>query len=133
MRSTGSTYQFSGQGGVPVSVVLDSFFHYPSVGKGAAARRVDLVRSQQALMSYQFVLGRDTVALDTIPLRVELNSGVGQVLTYAGDVAGHAVRLSYAFPKDTADSYPDSRFRQCRVGTTGQYARDALAGDAGAE
>lgn len=105
VRSSGSTYMFSARGGVPVSVVLDSFHRFPSDRRGVGARPVELVRTNQTLMSYRLVLGRDTIALDTIPLRVEKVSGVAQLLTYAGDVAGHALRLSYAFPTDTADSY----------------------------
>ena len=107
-----ATYLFSTRGAVPVSVVLDS---YPSHAKGtgpqtcksgkAPAWCVQLVRAQRAFLSYRLVLAQDTIALDTIPLRVEHAPGVGQIVSYAGDVAGHALRLAYAFPGDTADGY----------------------------
>ena len=84
-------------------MVLDS---YPSLRKGISARSVELVGTRRALTSYRLVLGRDTVALDTIVLRVERTSVPGtQGVTYTGDIAGHAVRLAYMFSLDTADSY----------------------------
>lgn len=102
VRTSRSTYMFSMRGAVPVSVVLDS---YPSHRKGISARSVELVANKHALMSYRLVLGRDTVALDTITLRAEHTTPVANDVTFAGDVAGHTVRLSYVFPADTADSY----------------------------
>ena len=102
VRTSHSTYTFSARGGVPVSVVLDS---YPSHRKSIGARSVELVGTRHVLTSYRIVLGRDTVALDTIPLRVTYAPLAAQVVTYATDIVGHAVRLMYAFPSDTADSY----------------------------
>ena len=112
VRTALATYGLSTRGAVPVSVVLDS---YPSHGKGfgpqscksgkAAAWCVQLVRAQSAFTSYRVLLGRDTIALDTIPLRVEQSTAPGQAVSYSGDVAGHALRLTYAFPADTADAY----------------------------
>ena len=112
VHTSHATYAFSARGGAPVSVVLDS---YPSHRKGSSAQRcksgnapvwcVELVRTRRTLMSYQVVLGRDTTALDTMPLRVAQTNGVTETVTYTGEIAGHAIRLVYAFPSDTADSY----------------------------
>ena len=100
-RTLYSTYTFNTRGAVPVSVVLDS---YPSHRKDTGPRSVELVGNRRVLTSYQLVLGRDTVVLDTISLRVE-RAATTQVVTFTGDIAGHAVRLAYAFPQDSANSY----------------------------
>ena len=103
VRTSHSTFAFNTRGAAPLSVVLDS---YPSLRKGIGARSVELVGTRRALTSYRLVLGRDTVALDTIALRVERTSVPGtQGVTYTGDIAGHAVSLAYVFSLDTADSY----------------------------
>ena len=102
VRTLLSTYKFSARGAVPVSVVLDS---YPSTRKDIAAQSVQLNGAQHALISYQLVLGRDTIVLDTASLRVSQVSSPEQSLTYTGEIAGRVLRLMYMFPSDTADSY----------------------------
>ena len=94
-----ATYVLSSRGAAPVSVVLDS---YPSRRPGTTGRPVNLVRPHAPLMRYRLALGRDTVALDTVPLRVEKHDVAGApAVTYAGNVAGHAVQLAYTFVPDS--------------------------------
>ncbi|MEP6998931.1 MAG: YidC/Oxa1 family insertase periplasmic-domain containing protein [bacterium] len=112
VHTSHTTYAFSSRGGVPISIVLDS---YPSHRKGigpqscksgkSAAWCVELVKPRTALSSYRLALGRDTISLDTVPLRVSHETGVKNVLTYTGDIAGHSLRLAYDFPLDSANSY----------------------------
>ncbi|MEO8621297.1 MAG: YidC/Oxa1 family insertase periplasmic-domain containing protein [bacterium] len=112
VHTSHATYAFSTRGGVPISIVLDS---YPShrTGTGpqncksgkSAAWCVELVKPHTALTSYRLALGRDTIGLDTVPLRVTHETGVKNVITYTGEVAGHSVRLAYDFPQDSASSY----------------------------
>jgi YidC/Oxa1 family membrane protein insertase len=99
VRTTRSTYAFTSRGAAPISVVLDS---YPSRRPGFAGRKVELVRPRTMLVHYRLALGRDTVGLDTVPLRAEQRDDAGaQSLTYTGDVAGHAVRFGYTFVPDS--------------------------------
>jgi YidC/Oxa1 family membrane protein insertase len=94
-----STYAFTSRGAVPISVVLDS---YPSRSPSLKGRRVELVRPHTTLARYQLALGRDTIALDTVALRATYHDTSGApTLTYTGDVAGHAVRIGYAFVPDS--------------------------------
>jgi YidC/Oxa1 family membrane protein insertase len=102
VHTSHATYRFSARGAAPISVVLDS---YPSHRKGVGAQSVELVGAHRSLTSYRLALGRDTIALDTVPLRVEQPSGGAKTVTYTGAVAGHALGLTYTFPSDTADSY----------------------------
>ena len=99
VRTPRSTYAFSSRGASPISVVLDS---YPSRRPGWAQRRVELVRANAALAHYRLALGRDTIVLDTVSMRAtEPGSGPAPVLSYTGDVAGHPVRVTYAFVPDS--------------------------------
>jgi YidC/Oxa1 family membrane protein insertase len=99
VRTTRSTYAITSRGAAPVSVVLDS---YPSRRPGAAGRKVELVRPRTPLLRYRVAIGRDTVALDTVPLRAESRDGAGAPsVAYSGDVAGHGVRVDYAFVPDS--------------------------------
>ncbi len=95
-----ATYAFSSHGGVPVSVVLDS---YPSRQPSAHHRAAELVRSNSALMRYRFAVGGDTIALDRTPLALERSTtpAGAPVLTYTGQSAGHDVRLTYTFVPDS--------------------------------
>ena len=94
-----STYVFTSRGAAPVSVVLDS---YPSRRPGATGRKVELVQPRSMLARYRLALGRDTIALDSVTLRVEQrDSSAVPRLTYAGEVAGHALRIEYVFVPDS--------------------------------
>jgi YidC/Oxa1 family membrane protein insertase len=66
---------------------------------------VELVQPRGALTRYRLALGADTVALDTVPLRVERADDLvaeGQApLAYVGDIAGRPVRLTYSFMPDS--------------------------------
>ena len=94
-----STYAFSSRGGAPVSIVLDS---YPSRRPSWTGRKVELVGPRAPLARYQLVLGRDTIALDTVPLRAQRQQGTTvPTLAYTGNVGGHAVRIGYAFVPDS--------------------------------
>jgi YidC/Oxa1 family membrane protein insertase len=99
VRTPRATYAISSRGAAPVSVVLDS---YPSRRPGAAGRKVELVRPRSTLLRYRIVLGRDTVALDTVPLRAEPRADASAPgVTFTGDVAGRTVRVDYAFVPDS--------------------------------
>jgi YidC/Oxa1 family membrane protein insertase len=99
VRTKRSTYAFTSRGAVPISVVLDS---YPSRRPLAAGRKVELLRPRAVLARYRFALGRDTVALDTVPMRIAQRDTAGAPsLVYTGDVAGHAIRIGYDFVPDS--------------------------------
>ena len=99
VRTLRSTYAFTSRGAAPVSVVLDS---YPSRRPGAMGRKAELVQPRSMLARYRLALGRDTIALDSMTLRVELrDSSATPRLTYTGEVAGHALRLEYVFVPDS--------------------------------
>jgi YidC/Oxa1 family membrane protein insertase len=99
VKAQRTTYAFSSRGAAPVSVVLDS---YPSRRPGAAGRNVELVRPRSPLARYRLALGRDTIALDTVPLRAERGAtGAVPSLSYVGDVGGRQVRLGYTFAPDS--------------------------------
>jgi YidC/Oxa1 family membrane protein insertase len=99
VRTRLATYAFSSRGGVPISVSLDS---YPSRRPASTKQPSELLPTHQALSRYRLALGRDTVALDTVPLRAELKSGSGTPsLSYSGTAAGKPIVLAY-------DIVPDS-------------------------
>ena len=101
-RALHAAYTFSARGATPISVVLDSF---PSHRKGINARNVELVGARRALTSYELVLGQDTVALDTVLMRIVRNEAGGPGVAFAADIGGHLVRIAYVFPQDTSESY----------------------------
>jgi YidC/Oxa1 family membrane protein insertase len=100
VRTPRSTYAFTSRGAAPISVVLDS---YPSRRPRATeGQKAELVRARGALTHYRLVLGRDTIALDTVALRAVQHDSAGvPVLGYDGQVAGHAVRIGYTFVRDS--------------------------------
>ena len=99
VRALRSTYAFTSRGAAPVSVVLDS---YPSRRPGAMGRKAELVQPRSMLARYRLALGRDTIALDSVTLRVaQRDSSAVPRLTYAGEVAGHALRIEYVFVPDS--------------------------------
>lgn len=95
-----ATYAFTSRGGVPISVVLDS---YPSRRPSTRRTAAELVRSNSALMGYRFAVGRDTIVLDRTPLSLERTTTAAgaPVLSYTGRAAGHDVRLTYTFVPDS--------------------------------
>jgi YidC/Oxa1 family membrane protein insertase len=103
-----SRYAFSSRGAAPVSVVLDS---YPSrrptnadpKGTGRDHKPpAELLPAQASLARYRLALGRDTIALDTVPLRPELKQGArGPSVSYSGTVGGRAMTLDYAVVPDS--------------------------------
>ena len=99
VRVAQSTYGFSSRGAVPVSVILDE---YVSTGKGAT-RPVQLVRPGTALTHFRLALGRDTIALDSIPLQADVRaaSAATPEVTYTGTAAGRPVRLTYQVVPDS--------------------------------
>ncbi len=48
-------------------------------------------------------MGRDTIALDTIPFRTEGRTGEGSPVVYVADVGGRQLQVSYSFPTDSAE------------------------------
>jgi YidC/Oxa1 family membrane protein insertase len=94
-----STYAFTSRGAAPISVVLDS---YPSRRPGNTGRPVELVQRRAPLARYRLALGRDTIALDTVPMQLVQRETAGTPgLAYAASVAGHAVRIGYSFVPDS--------------------------------
>ena len=94
-----STYAFSSRGAAPISVVLDS---YPSRRPAWTGRKVELVGPRVPLARYRLALGRDTIALDTVPLRGTQRGDIGApTLTYDGNVAGYAMQIGYVFVPDS--------------------------------
>ena len=72
IRGGGSTYRFLNLGATPVSVSLDEF---PSLRTGSSGS-VDLVRPGDQLLRYRFVIGADTIALDTLPMQSSVTRNV---------------------------------------------------------
>ena len=98
------TYTLSARGGVPISVELDSA--HKSRNPTSLGQNAELVDPKKALTHFWLVLGRDTVALDTIAFRTERGTETKpSSVTYSGIAAGHGIRLTYSFAPDTADNY----------------------------
>ena len=99
VRTARSTYAITSRGAAPVSVALDS---YPSRRPGRAGQKVELVRPRTPLLRYRLAIGRDTVALDTVPLRAESRGErSAPSVAYSGAVGGRPVRVDYAFAPDS--------------------------------
>jgi YidC/Oxa1 family membrane protein insertase len=102
VRAGGSTYRFINPGAAPVSVALDEFRSLRPGARGV----VDLVRPGDQLLRYRLVIGADTIALDTIPMRTSVRSGPRgeQIVTYTsgplvlGTSPASTVTLSYTIP-----------------------------------
>ena len=99
VRTLRSTYAFTSRGAAPVSVVLDS---YPSRRPGAVGRKAELVQPRSTLARYRLALGRDTIALDSVSMRVvQQDSSAAPRLAYEGTVGGRALRIEYVFVPDS--------------------------------
>ena len=103
VKTPHAAYTFNTKGAVPISIVLDS---YPSLRPDARGGKAQLVGHNDALAQYRLVLGRDTVALDTVTFQAERNSRPGaQAISFISKVAGHATKLTYSFTLENADQY----------------------------
>jgi YidC/Oxa1 family membrane protein insertase len=107
VEAGGSTYRFVNPGSAPISVVLHDF---PSLRPDRRGNNVvDLVPPGSQLLRYRLIVGSDTIALDTIPMRVVIRSNArgDQVVTYTSSplaiTAGMspAVTLTYTLPAGT--------------------------------
>jgi YidC/Oxa1 family membrane protein insertase len=103
-----SRYGFSSLSAAPVSVVLDSYpSRRPTSGDPKATGRAlrepsELLPHGASLVRYRLALGRDTIALDTVPLRTAVNEGPsGKTVSFAGTVAGRPVALEYTVVPDS--------------------------------
>jgi YidC/Oxa1 family membrane protein insertase len=103
-----SRYAFSSQGGVPISVVLDSYpSRRPTSGDPKAIRRENrepsqLLPSHASLARYRLALGRDTIALDTVPLRPQVKDGAaGPTVSYTGTIGDRSLALDYRVVSDS--------------------------------
>jgi YidC/Oxa1 family membrane protein insertase len=121
-----SRYLFSSQGAAPVSVVLDSYpSRRPTGGNPKVTGRntreaSELLPARSALARYRIALGRDTIALDTVPLRTEVKeSPAGTLVSYTGTVGGRPLALNYAVA-------PDSFLLHVSANVTGAPAGSAL-------
>ena len=119
VRTARATYTFSGRGAAPLGVVLDSFVSRRPVG---GLRTVQLVDLRHALARYQLALGRDTIALDTIAFQAVASNTVAGPLGFAGEAAGHSIRIDYSFAHDVAEEY----LFQAKVGVAGAPAGSSL-------
>jgi YidC/Oxa1 family membrane protein insertase len=120
VRTRLASYAFSSRGGVPISVSLDS---YPSRRPGTVKQPSELLPSRVSLARYRLALGRDTIALDTVPLRPEVKAGgASPSLTYTGAVAGKPIVLTY-------DIVPDSFLIHVAASVAGAPAGSALLVD----
>jgi YidC/Oxa1 family membrane protein insertase len=103
VRGGGTTYRFVNRGATPVSIVLDDF---RSLRPGRQGAVVDLVRTGDQLVHYRLVIGTDTVALDTVPMRASLRARPAgeQVVSYTSGPlalrtsAAPIITLSYTIP-----------------------------------
>jgi YidC/Oxa1 family membrane protein insertase len=98
-----AAYTFNAIGAAPISVVLDS---YPSLRPNSRGKKAQLIQHNDVLARYRLVLGRDTVALDTISFRVaQSTEGTQQTVRFSGVTAGHATTFEYSFGHGNADAY----------------------------
>jgi YidC/Oxa1 family membrane protein insertase len=103
VRTPHAAYTFNTKGAAPISIVLDS---YPSLRPNSRGSKAQLVGRNDALARYRLVLGRDTVALDTVMFRAEQSSNAGaQTISFTGTAAGHPLKLTYAFASQSAEQY----------------------------
>jgi YidC/Oxa1 family membrane protein insertase len=103
IKTAHGLYSFSTKGGAPIAIVLDS---YPSLRPDGRGQKAQLVDRNSSLASYRLVLGRDTLALDTISLRAESREeDKTPSIVFTGDVAGHTLRLTYAFSPENLDKH----------------------------
>ena len=65
-------YAFSSRGAVPISIALDSYPTRRPLGNNQPS---ELIAPGSRLSRFHLAIGRDTVALDTVPLRAELRTG----------------------------------------------------------
>jgi YidC/Oxa1 family membrane protein insertase len=99
VRTKLARYAFSSRGAVPISIVLDS---YPSRRPLSGKQASDLLPPRIPLSRYRLALGRDTIALDTVPLRAELQStNEAASLRYTGTAAGRPVTVTYDIAPDS--------------------------------
>jgi YidC/Oxa1 family membrane protein insertase len=103
IKTAHALYTFSTMGGAPIGIMLDS---YPSLRPGGRGQRAQLVDRNSSLAAYRLVLGRDTIALDTISLRAEkrINDRTPSVV-FTGDIGEHSLQLVYAFSPESADKH----------------------------
>ncbi len=88
-------------GGVPVSVVLDTI--HRSLSPASKGKPAQLVDPRGVLAKYWLVQGRDTIALDTVPMaREQATPSPGRGVAFQGMVKGVPVRLEYSFGNDSA-------------------------------
>jgi YidC/Oxa1 family membrane protein insertase len=110
-------YAFSSRGAVPVSVTLDSYPTRRPLGRKLPS---ELIAPGAALSRFRVVIGADTIALDTIPLRAETKQGaLGPSVAYTGNVAGRAVGITY-------DVLPDSFLLRVSATVAGAPSGSAL-------
>jgi YidC/Oxa1 family membrane protein insertase len=121
-----SRYGFSSQSAAPVSVVLDSYpSRRPTGGDAKAAPRgtrepSELLPAGASLVRYRLALGRDTIALDSVPLRTEVKEGpAGSTVSFVGTVAGRPLTLDYLV-------VPDSFMLHVNASVAGAPAGSAL-------
>lgn len=102
VEAGGSQYRFTSPGAAPVSVRLPAYKSLRPDGQGS----VDLVRPGDQLLRYHLVIGPDTVALDTIPMRASVSTRGENVTTVSyrssplSLSAGNTpqITLSYSIP-----------------------------------
>jgi YidC/Oxa1 family membrane protein insertase len=121
-----SRYAFSSQGAAPISVVLDSYpSRRPTSRDPKAVRRESLEPSEllpprASLTRYRLALGRDTIALDTVPLRAQVTNGpTGPTVSYTGTIGDQPLALEYAI-------VPDSFILHVNASVAGAPAGSAL-------
>jgi YidC/Oxa1 family membrane protein insertase len=108
VRTRRSRYGFSSQLAAPVSVVLDSYpsrrptSDVPNGTKREVRGPSELLPSRSSLVRYRLVIGRDTIALDTVPLHEDVKeSATGITVSYTGTVAGRSLALDYRIAPDS--------------------------------
>jgi YidC/Oxa1 family membrane protein insertase len=108
VRARRSRYGFSSQGAAPVSVVLDSYpSRRPTSGDPKGVNQggrepSELLPPHVSLARYRLALGRDTIALDTVPLRAAVKEGpTGTLVSYTGVVGDRPLAIDYAVVPDS--------------------------------
>ena len=103
IKTVQALYTFSTKGAAPIGIMLDS---YPSLRPDGRGQKAQLVDRNSSLAAYRLVLGRDTIALDTISLRAETKiAEKTPSVAFTGNIEGHAFQLVYAFSPERADKH----------------------------
>ena len=103
VHAAGATYTLSNRGGIPTSVILED---HQSRHPADKSHKVELLGAGKPLANYWLLLGRDTIALDTIIFHVAREQTASHTSTrYTASVGARTMGITYTFPSDRTNDY----------------------------